>query len=342
MRLFTCTSLAILALLSHDPAMAAKPIEPPMVTIPAGKFLMGDPQSPASDGQMISAAPQHQVSIKSFQLSKYEITVKQFRQFVEATGYQAGSAPGECWKWVKPGTGAFPDAPFSPAPGLWNSPQYAPSDYHPVMCVSWQDAQAYAKWLSKATGKHYRLPSEAEWEYAARAGTAGDYPGDGKPDSMCRYGKGFDASAQAAFARDLGWERKMPPCDDQAPYTAVVGSFPPNAYGLFDMLGNVAEYVEDCQHNDYQGAPVDGSAWTSQCKAGEERMQITRGGSYGANLPQLSLSLRSHAGPDNRSALGEGFRLALDGKPAAAPSAIAFERELAQARAAGARRTAGR
>jgi len=342
MRLYTCTSLAVLAMLSHDPAMAAKPIEPPMVTIPAGKFLMGDPQSPASDGQMISAAPQHQVSIKSFQLAKYEVTVKQFRQFVEDTGYRAGSEPGECWKWVKPGAGAFPGVPFTPAPGLWNSPQYAPSDYHPVMCVSWQDAQAYAKWLSRATGKHYRLPSEAEWEYAARAGASGDYPGDGNPDGMCRYGNGFDVSGQLAFARDLGWERKVPPCDDQAPYTAVVGSFQPNAFGLFDMLGNVAEYVEDCQHNDYQGAPVDGSAWTSQCKGGEERMQITRGGSYGANLPQLSLSQRGHAGPDNRSALGEGFRLALDGKPAAAPSAVAFERELAQARAAGARRTAGR
>jgi formylglycine-generating enzyme required for sulfatase activity len=331
MNVVATAGLAVLALFARA-ALAAAPMETPMVNIPAGQFLMGDPNAPASDGRLPSAAPQHLVSVKSFQLAKYEVTIKQFRQFVEATGYQAGSEPGECWKWVKPGGGSIPGAPITVAPGRWNSPQYAPSDYHPVMCVSWQDAKAYAAWLSKATGKAYRLPSEAEWEYAARAGDTGNHPGDGDPDSMCRHGNGFDVSAQQAFARDLGWERKVPACDDRAPYTALVGSFQPNAFGLHDMLGNVGEYVEDCQHNDYQGAPADGSAWTAQCQAGSADMRITRGGNYGNNLKQLSFALRGHAGHENRSSLGEGFRLALDGNPPPAASAAVFEAELRKAR----------
>lgn len=339
----TCFALPLLALAAS--AMAAAPatvIEPPMATIPAGQFLMGDPQAPAADGFRPVAGPQHLVKVQSFQLAKYELTVKQFRQFVEATGYQAGGAEGTCWKWVKPGAGGMGDAPLAMDQGRWNSPQYAPSDYHPVMCVSWLDAQAYAKWLAQETGKPYRLPSEAEWEYAARAGATGEYPGDGRADSLCQHGNGFDRSGQLAFARDLGWERKVPACDDQAPYTAIVGSYLPNAFGLYDMLGNVAEYVEDCQHDDYQGAPADGTAWTKGCKEGEARMQITRGASYGSNLAQLSLSQRGHAGMDNYSSLGEGIRLALDGPAKATASATAFEQELAQARSAGRHKMAGR
>lgn len=312
-------------------AAAGPVIEPPMATIPAGQFMMGDPQAPASDGRALTAGPQHLVSVKSFQLAKYEVTVKQFRQFVEATGHRAADEKGECWKWVKPGAGGFPGVPMAMAQGAWDSPQNAPSDHHPVMCVSWQDAKAYAKWLSGATGKAYRLPSEAEWEYAARAGVTGNHPGDGKPEGFCKFGNGFDVSAQAAFARDIGWERKMPACDDGAPYTAPVGSFSANPFGLYDMLGNVAEYVEDCQHNDYNGAPADGTAWTGECQ-GAQRMQITRGGSYGSGFASLSLSARGHAGPENRSSMGEGFRLALDGNAPTAASAQAFERELRAAR----------
>jgi formylglycine-generating enzyme required for sulfatase activity len=147
MNVVATAGLMVLALLARA-ALAAAPIEPPMAAIPAGQFQMGDPQDPASDGRAPSAAPQHLVSVKSFQLAKYEVTVKQFRQFIEATGYQAGSEAGECWKWVKPGGGSIPGAAITMAPGRWNSPQYALSDFHPVMCVSWQDATAYAAWLS--------------------------------------------------------------------------------------------------------------------------------------------------------------------------------------------------
>ena len=326
-------ALSLLALAASASAAARNVIEPPMAAIPAGEFLMGDPQAPAPGGMQPVAGPQHKVRVQAFRMAKYELTIKEFRQFVDATGYNAGNSKGECWKWVKPGAGGHAGVPLAMAPGRWNSPEYAPSDYHPVMCVSWNDAQAYVQWLSAQTGKNYRLPSEAEWEYAARAGASGKYPGDASPAAMCRHANMFDASGHAAFARDRGWERKMPACEDGTPYTSVVGKYEPNAFGLFDMLGNVGEYVQDCQHQDYTGAPTDGSAWTASCLDGHgSRMVIHRGGSYGMGLNDNNFVSRGHAGADNHSSLGEGIRLALDAGDDVSASAVAFEAELSRAR----------
>jgi formylglycine-generating enzyme required for sulfatase activity len=272
---------------------------PPMVTIPSGEFLMG---SNASKKEQ----PIHKVSVKSFKMSKYEVTIKQFKQFAAATGYITNDT---CWKYVTEGGGKF-KVGYDIAPGNWLTPEYAPSDYHPVICVSWDDANAYLSWLSKQTGKKYRLPTEAEWEYAARAGSAGKYFFGDEDKDLCQYANTFDTSGMRAFIRDKHYQQKEMACDDGAEYTSVVGMYKPNAFGLYDMIGNVSEWVEDCDHPNYEGAPIDGSAWiTEKCF-----MRSRKGSSYGPGNSHISM--RGHGGQGNRSSLGEGFRIVEDICPA--------------------------
>ncbi|WEF34076.1 formylglycine-generating enzyme family protein [Pseudoduganella chitinolytica] len=328
--IFLAFSLAALAA-SSGPALAGdNVITPPMVTIKGGQFLMGSLDNPKDDNYPTSE-PVHAVKIKSFRLSKYETTVKQFRQFVEATGYRAA---GDCWKL------AANDWGMEAGPVAWDSPVNAPTDYHPVMCVSWNDAHAYVQWLSRQTGKQYRLPSEAEWEYAARAGSNARYPFGNDPAALCKYANVFDRSGKAAITRLTGKSRDEVNCDDGAGLTSVVGMYAPNAFGLHDMLGNVGEFVEDCQHLTYEGAPADGSAWTSACAAFHGgAMAIHRGGGYNNGAVGASPTYRGHAGLDNRSSLGEGFRIAetIEGEPkqksrdAKAAQQSAFEAGLASA-----------
>lgn len=308
-------------------------ITPPMVTIKGGQFSMGSTANPKNDMHPMSE-PVHTVRIKTFKLSRYETTVQQFRQFVDATGYQA---EGDCWKLAANEWG------HEVGKVSWHSPAIAPSDYHPVMCVSWTDAHAYVQWLSQQTGKHYRLPSEAEWEYAARAGSNARYPFGDDPAALCKHANVFDRSGKVAITRLAGKTRDPIACDDQAELTTVVGMYAANAFGLHDMLGNVGELVEDCQHLNYQGAPGDGTAWTGSCAAfhGGE-MVIHRGGGYNSGPVGASPTSRGHAGKDNRSSLGEGFRIAEEfaddaGQAAGARAAAgrsAFDTGLALAQAA--------
>ncbi len=314
---------------------AAKVIEPVMVAIPAGQFMMGHPNPPPAQPNRLVDGPAHKVALKSFKMSKYELTVAEYRQFVEATSYAPSGAMEQCWKWANPGAGG---APVEVKPGTWNTPAYAPSEHHPVMCVSWNDAQAYAKWLSRTTGKKYRLPSEAEWEYAARAGSDGLYASGKDLVGICRAGNIMDKSTKAALLRDLGWNRKDADCDDQAEYTTVVGMYEANAFGLHDMTGNISEFVEDCQHFSYEGAPADGSAWIANCQGGGggETMVMRRGGSYGSRDASLALTFREHAGQSNRSSLGEGIRLVqqIDGDKDLLATPNPFEGVLAKAQQA--------
>lgn len=298
--------LSLLALAStRAPVQAATDavIAPSMVTIKGGSFPMGSTANP-KDKFSPTSEPVHTVRVKSFRLAKYETTVQQFRQFIKATGYQAD---GDCWKL------AANDWGHDVGKVSWSSPANAPGEHHPVMCVSWSDAQAYLRWLSQQTGKRFRLPSEAEWEYAARAGSSTRYPFGDDPAELCKHANVFDRSGKEAITRVTGKTKDPIACDDQAGMTTVVGMYAANAFGLHDMLGNVGEFVEDCQHLDYAGAPADGSAWTTACAVTHGgAMVIHRGGGYNNGPVGASPSIRGHAGKENRSSLGEGFRIAED------------------------------
>ena len=149
----------------------------------------------------------------------------------------------------------------------WRDPGFGQTDNHPVVCVNWSDAQAYVEWLSSETGEEYRLLSESEWEYVARARTkTARYWGESERD-QCRYANGADAST------DFDWRAG---CDDGHARTAPVGTYEANGYKLHDVLGNVREWVEDCWNDSYNGASADGSAWES----GDCSRRVVRGGSW--------------------------------------------------------------
>jgi formylglycine-generating enzyme required for sulfatase activity len=177
-------------------------------------------------------------------------------------------------------------------------------DSHPVVCVNRDDANAYVAWLSAKVGQEYRLPSEAEWEYAARAGTVTSrYWGD-DPRLTCLHANGADQSARRHIPGAGDWA--IHECDDGYAYTSPAGRFQANAFGLKDMLGNAWEWTEDCWHDNYIGAPTDGSPWTSGGECGE---LVLRGGAWDYGPQLLRSAYRSRVGAANRD-VGLGFRVA--------------------------------
>jgi formylglycine-generating enzyme required for sulfatase activity len=219
------------------------PACPEMVAIPAGSFKMG---SPASESHRADdEGPQHPVQIRSaFSVSRYPITRAEWKEFVKATGHKDST---NCLEGQR--------------------------DDHPVVCVRWEDAQDYITWLSTQAKQHYRLLSEAEYEYISRANSTTPYGWGDSSDAQCTYANGADAATQSAHP---GWSWPMAPCNDKFPVTSPVGSFPPNAFGLFDTTGNVYSWTQDCWHSNYRGAPVNGSAWEGWgC---DDR--VVRGGSW--------------------------------------------------------------
>jgi formylglycine-generating enzyme required for sulfatase activity len=236
---------------------------PEMAVIPEGPFTMGSPRN--ESGGHKSERPQRTVTfIEPFAIGRYEVTFDEYDRFAEATG---GELPDdEGWGRGK----------------------------RPVINVLWQDAVAYVEWLSQETGKRYRLPTEAEWEYAARAGTESRYWWG---DDIRQRGKVW------AHCDGCGseWDNKQ---------TAPVGSFESNTFELYDTAGNVWEWVQDCWHENYEGAPDDGSAW-GEGGGGECGLRVLRGGSWGDGPGGLRSALRDGYGPLFRYDY-VGFRLAQD------------------------------
>lgn len=224
------------------------PIAPEMVIVPGGIFLMG---APADDDGLPNERPQHLVHIASLAIGKYTVTFDE---------WDAATAAGGC-------------NGYRPAHNWGRGRQ-------PVINVSWNDAQAYVAWLNHATGMRYRMLSEAEWEYAARAGTTTPFA-TGRSISR----------AQANFASNEG--------------TRPVGSYSANAFGLHDMHGNVWEWTQDCWNPSYEGAPSDGSAWTS----GDCNQRVARGGSW-ANAAEFSRSTFRFRGQTALRGNVKGFRVA--------------------------------
>ena len=266
-----------------------------MVVVPAGSFMMGSP--PSEVGRDVDGAedPRHKVTIAyAFALGKYEVTRDEYASFAKETGL---ADPAGCnvhqaspphWPTIK---------------GLnWHNTGFSQTGRDPVVCVSWNEAQSFTAWLSKKTGKKYRLPSEAEWEYAARAGTAAAaYWGD-KQEDACAYANGSDLTRKDEFP---DWQADQP-CHDGFVYTAPVGSFKPNAFGLYDMMGNVFEMTADCLYVNYFEAPADGSPrTTSDCQN-----RINRGGSWTSTPGGLRSAARGYDDIAMTRVVDLGFRVA--------------------------------
>jgi formylglycine-generating enzyme required for sulfatase activity len=223
-----------------------------LVVVPAGEFQMGSNAKPAE-------APIHKVAIKKdFAIGRREVTFAEWDRCVAAGGCK-----------------------YNPPDPTWGRGD------EPVTNVSWDDAKEFIGWLAKTTGKPYRLPTEAEWEYAARGG------------STLPYWWGKDVGTGRAQCADCGVSDASKP--------VVVGSFRPNAFGLYDTSGNAAEWIEDCWNPSYRGAPNDGSAWTS----GDCSLRVLRGGSFADKAAAVRSSARFRYDEDVRY-YANGFRVARD------------------------------
>ena len=237
---------------------------PVMVAVPAGSFTMGSAE--AEQGRESDEGPQHQVTIpNALAVGKFEVTFAQWDACVADAGCDG----------------------YRPSDDGWGRGE------RPVIHVSWNDAQSYLTWLSRKAGKQYRLLSEAEWEYAARAGTDTPYFwGQTASHDNANYGNDVCCSG---FAQGK----------DQWENTAPAGSFPPNVFGLHDMLGNVWEWTDDCQNGSYTGAPSDGGAW----KTGNCDVRVLRGGSWFSDPSFLRSAIRDWDSIGDRNYDG-GFRVA--------------------------------
>ena len=266
-----------------------------MVSIPGGTFRMGDLSGEGDDDEK----PVRSVTVPAFSIGKYEVTVGQFRRFVEATEYRTDAErnadgnegcyaytadEGWDWSWGR----------------SWRRPGYSVGDDQPVACVSWNDAQAFIAWLTQQTGESYRLPTEGEWEYAARAGSTTKYHFGNSESQLCRFANHGDTSTD--------YSDRNKSCSDGVGYrTTMVGHYQPNSFGLYDMHGNLWELVQDCWNESYAKAPINGSAWTS----GNCDLRVIRGGSWGSSPGALRSANRGRSRLTDRNTT-RGFRLAQD------------------------------
>ncbi len=277
---------------------------PALALVPPGAYTMGTPADAAEVDPSTGESPPVSVSItRPFYIGAREVTVGEFRRFVEDAGYDP---PRGCRVWL--GGQWVQDRDRS-----WRDPGFAqpPADGDPVVCINWVDARAYAEWLARQSGLRYRLPSEAEWEYVARGGTsfprfwaARDSNEDSPLTLTCEYANIYDVSAIEAHR--LAWPNAA--CSDGAAGVAAAGSYKPNAFGAYDVIGNVREWLQDCYTASYKGRPQDGRAWTWQ--GGCEQRSV-RGGSW-ASRPALARAAAraAEATPLRQSDLG--FRVARD------------------------------
>ena len=281
---------------------------PEMIVVPAGSFLRGSPQD--EPGRSLDSRNHDEddlegpggkrvrVSVPGFALGVYEVTNAQFTRFIEDTAYEMRSGcfsdanQDGVWTWDEAGT--------------WNNLGREFRDDFPASCIDWHAATAYVHWLSLRTGATYRLPTEAEFEYALRAGSDTVYHFGDDQELLCEYGNVPDQSLNAVSP-----ELVTTACSDGFADMAPVGQFKPNAFGLHDMTGNVWEWQDDCYERSYANVPTDGTALR---KDGCEVFSV-RGGSWGYDLPSLRSADRSDDPPDVLFD-GIGLRVARDLAPA--------------------------
>ncbi len=254
---------------------------PAFVRIPPGTFLLGSPSDEPGRGR--NEGPQVQVTLpRAFAMTVAEISRAEFAAFVDDTGYRIDRPcfvyDGLSWK---------PQNGFD-----WRNPGFRQGPDHPAVCINEADAKAYARWLNRQTGARYRLPSEAEWEYAAKAGETGAIP----LDRLCGIANGA--------ARESSFEYRNTACRDPHPTTAPAGAYPTNAFGLTGLLGNALEWTGDCYAPGHEGADPTGVARQD----GDCRYRVMRGGNWAAAPQHLRPSNRGVNAPGDRWATN-GFRL---------------------------------
>ncbi|RYX95217.1 MAG: formylglycine-generating enzyme family protein [Comamonadaceae bacterium] len=317
----------LLAACATAPQVTENSLGMTFVLVPAGEFMMGSDETPEALAQsypppyerkrfedLFDEAPVHKVRItRAFYLGQHEVTVGQFRRFLAASGYVPESIADK--------TGGYGYNPaYDPAKSRrgdafegrdpkysWQNPGFAQDDSHPVLNVTWNDAVAMAKWLTEQEGKTYRLPTEAEWEFACRAGSTTRYhgtpgsAGSNDPQSLLKIANTFDADAAVNWP---AWQAQALSGRDGYAFTAPVGSFQPNAFGLYDMSGNAWEWTGDWHDEGYYSqspeadppGPADGS------------VRVRRGGSWHTWSLYARCSYRNWNAPDTRYTL-VGMRL---------------------------------
>jgi len=272
------------------------PTCPEMVIVPAGTFIMGSTKEATNRARLREDIaprewPAHQVRILNrFAAGRYEITVGQYQEFVEAT---KRPDPYTCITWN--GTETL----WAEVKGAnWHNPGFPQDNTHPVGCLSYQDALDYSSWLSERTGQNYRIPTEAEWEYIARAGTDSLQSWGDTMDTICEYANSSDLSRAEAHGGIEKEPTRFFDCYDGYVYTAPIGTYPPNQFGFHDLVGNVWEWVQDTFIPSYEGAPVDGSA---RIAPDMDTRLIVRGGGWYSRVWFVRPAGRSREHPAYRS-----------------------------------------
>jgi formylglycine-generating enzyme required for sulfatase activity/imidazolonepropionase-like amidohydrolase len=257
-----------------------------MIVIPAGEFTMGSPAN--EPGRRADEGPRRRVRIEhAFAVSLFPIVYGEYAWFISETGHRSA---GAC--------ATLDDGVFKARSGRdWDHNGYSQTLRGPATCMDFNDATAYAAWVSKKTGHHYRLLSEAEYEYASRAGSGTAYPWGTDAAGACAYANGYDLDAPAIKGSGAPIA-----CHDASPVVSELNKYKTNGFGLSDMAGNVAEWTQDCWSPSYRGAPADGSANLH----GNCAMRVLRGGSFASG--DLRAASRDHA-PVGQASVQHGFRV---------------------------------
>lgn len=291
----------------QQPIVNNNPLTPALSRIRGGRFSMG-----CSNGDVTCEAyekPAVNVTVEDFRMGQTEVTVGQFKRFVKASGYvtdaekNAGGFKG-CYVYRDVGGISRSTAKWNwDKSSSWKNPGFKQSDLHPVTCVSWNDALAYTQWLTRHTGVAYRLPTEAEWEFAARAGSTTRFQTGNSPDGLCASGNGADKTVSPKGSR---WASHAS-CADNHWFSAPVATYAANPYELHDMQGNVWEWVEDTWTVNHNNAAIDGQANIS----GDPNKRVLRGGGWDGGTQQQRLSARRLGQVASRTSM-IGFRVVSD------------------------------
>ena len=313
--MFACT--AAVGVIASDDAYGAAPAAqapaprvivdcagcPEMIVIPAGSATLGStPQERANAGIVAvfgnREGPTYTVTFaRPYAIGRTEVTRGQYRAFVDATGRPD---PADC------GVHDAKTDKWGPLPGFsWRHPGFAQTDDHPAVCISYNDAVAYARWLSARTGHAYRIPSDAEWEYAARGGTSTPWYWGVSPEQGCKLANLLSSGTIAALGAPPSMADRLV-CADARSFTVPVASYPPNPFGLYDMAGNAFEWAADCNSPDNSDAHADGSARTT----GACDRHYLKGGAFHTPFWLTRSAVRGAPLPADLHMFAIGFRVA--------------------------------